>query len=465
MPSKRLSRRRRVANISHSLFTTLKSFLLSPFTIKSQTSAFHPDPTYQSTSNNRATEISRPHRLRPSPHIYPGYQALHLIHLLPFEILSHIFVLGSEEDALLPVSVSHVCRKWRKVALRTPSLWRIISLNSHERMWHERIRRARACSLDVILSSRSSSYHSRNRHHNFNPSVVQNLMHIAIPYIDRWRSLEVAFTEYVPCLWMSALSGCNRPAPSLQELCLIYSLNDDTSEITLFSGVAPRLKRLTVDGIRLNWLPSLFANLTYLDYTHHGFTSGHRAVHDVISILGVSSRIRELHILFPRTRSPCLPQRKFNVAKRISLPHLTTLSLKVDGTDIPFELAHFITLISTPSLTALKLVDLRHSSQSFPSLKPFFYVYALPPTLRQVHISYGWYDPFMVRPMAQSLPRMGKITIKRLRLPEQVLMVNPAAKRHSRFPVDRINLVGAPYHRRCSIDRLPVSYRPPCKAF
>lgn len=333
-------------------------------------------------------------------------------------------------------------------------------------MWHERIRRARACSLDVVLSSKSSSFHrSRNRHFNFDPYVVQSLMHIAIPYIDRWRSLEVSFNEYVPSLWMSALSGCNRPAPCVQELSLIYPLNDDTSEITLFTGFAPQLQRLTVDGIRLNWLPSLFANLTYLDYTHHGFTSGHRAVHDVISILGVSSHIRELHILFPRGRLPCLPQRKYNVAKRISLPYLTILSLKVDGTDIPFELAHFITLISTPALSTLRLIDLSHSTHSFPNLKPFFYVYALPPTLRSVHISYGWYDPFMVKPMAQSLPRMAKISIKRLRLPEQVLMVSPAAKRLTRYPVDRINLVGAPYHRRCSIDRIPVSYRPPCKAF
>jgi hypothetical protein len=264
---------------------------------------------------------------------------------------------------------------------------------------------------------------------------------------------------------MAALSDCNRPAPYIQEVSLIYPLNDDTTEITLFTGVTPNLHRLTIDGIRLNWLPSLFANLTYLNYTHHGFSSGHQAVHNVISILSVSSRLCELHILFPRGRLPCLPPQKDNVAKRLSLPYLTTLSLRVDGTDIPFELAHFISLISSPSLSTLRLIDLSRSQHSFPNLKPFFYVYALPPTLRFVHITYGWYDPCMVRPMAQSLPRMVKISIKRLRLPEQVLMVNPAARRVSRFPVDRINLVGAPYHRRCSIDRIPVSNRPPCKAF
>jgi hypothetical protein len=220
---------------------------------------------------------------------------------------------------------------------------------------------------------------------------------------------------------------------------------------------------LTVDGIRLVWMPSLFGNLTFLDYTHHGFTNGHQAVYDIISILTVTTRLIEFRVLFPRAYTVRrLPSRRdVIVTKRISLPHLRQLVLRVDGSDIPFELAHLVSLISSPFLSSLRLIDLRRAPHSFPSLKSFFYVCALPPNLRFVYIGHAWYDPRMIHAMTHSLPQLSKIVVKRSRVPEQVLNVKHHARRdYSSRSIRRAHGHEHISHRHCQIGQLNVQYFP-----
>ena len=383
-----------------------------------------------------------------------------MIYRLPVELLSHVFVLGSEDDSNLPVTVSHVSKDWRHIALHTSSLWRRITLDSKEHMWRERIRRARECSLDIQLLPWTTAQSGLLRPQAINPYTVQWYMHIVLPHLRRWRSLEIHFSEYTPYLWKAALAGCNSPAIMLQDISLVYRLNDDTQEFLLFSGFAPRLRRLTVDGIRLAWLPSLFANLTFLDYTHHGFTSSHRTVEDVVSILTVSCRLIELRLFFPRGKMACLPSRHDYVTKSITLPSLTHIRLTVDGYDIPFELAHLVTLLVTPSLSHLRLVDLNRTSHPFPSLKSFFYVYALPPTIRVIQLGHGWYDPKMIRPMTLCLPQLLKIYVKRFSAPEQVLNVNDRRARQQNLR-PTIQTFGQSSQRQYPIDPL-VNVQYPC---
>jgi hypothetical protein len=100
----------------------------------------------------------------------------------------------------------------------------------------------------------------------------------------------------------------------------------------------------------------------------------------------------------------------------------------VEGKDIPFELARIATLLITPSLNTLRLVDLGRSYHSFASLKMFFYIYALPPSLSHVRIEHGWYDPRMVTPIAQSHSKVRQIVIKRPHSPEQVITLRPSPR-------------------------------------
>jgi hypothetical protein len=134
----------------------------------------------------------------------------------------------------------------------------------------------------------------------------------------------------------------------------------------------------------------------------------------------MSSQSWLYHVIWSKWAA-CLPSRQDYVTKCITLPSLTHIQLTVDGCDIPFELAHLVTLLITPSLENLRLVDLNRTPHPFPSLKSFFFVYALPQTISVIQIGHGWYDPRMLPPMTQSLPQLSKIYVKRSSLPEQVL--------------------------------------------
>lgn len=459
MPSTLRRSQQRALTFSRSLANTIKSKLLS-------SSFFHhtSKPPVAHDHLRHSNDISRPRHLRRTQYhtdISHSHQPTHFIRRLPVEILAHIFVLGSQQDAAFPIAISHVCRAWRYIALRTPSLWRCIILSPHEQMWRERIHRARACTLDIRLITRASSRLGQPRTVDVDPFTVQWHMHIVLPHIQRWRSLDIEFPEYAPFLWKAALSnlsyGAPAAAPLLEDLSLVYRDNDDVDEFCLFSGYAPRLRRVTLDGIRLTWLPSLFSNLTFLDYTHHGFTTGYQAVHDVISILQVSSRLVELRLAFPPKRTASLPSWMDSVTQRVTLPLLASLHLRVEGGEIPFELAHLVTLMSTPSLTSLRLIDPSRGHHPFPQLKSFFYVYALPPSLRTLCIEHGWYDHRMISPMAHALPRIRQIIVKRAHAPEQVLNINRAASK----PSDDLNFgrAGSAYNNRhLRIHRLDVRY-------
>lgn len=423
-----------VEGTRRSLINRLKIKLTTPFRSSKLRHAYQEVPGLSVTSSSTEA-ISRPRQLRRQRYYQEeaDFRGRHLVHQLPHpirrlpvELLSHIFILGSQDSAYLPVIVSHVCQQWRRIALQTPALWRRITLSPKERMWKERIKRSKTCTLDVqLLPSPSKLPKSLGRSSrkvdkpviDLDPYSIQWHMHMVIPYIARWRSFEVAFPSYAPCLWKAALSRiCARrgaQAPQLQDLHLTYRQNDDPEAFTLFSGSAPKLRSVTLNGIRLNWLPSLFANLAALDYTHHGFTVGYQAVQDVVDILSVSSALVELSLAFPRKANPCLPARSKPVHTRVLLDRLQHLTFRVEGSDIPYELAMLSTLLLTPSLTTLSMVDALHSYTSFSSLKQFFYGYALPRSLEHVELEWGWYDSRMIQPLTQGCRNIKDIVVKR----------------------------------------------------
>ncbi|KAF8895466.1 hypothetical protein BD779DRAFT_730827 [Infundibulicybe gibba] len=338
---------------------------------------------------------------------------------------------------MLPMRVSHVCATWRQVALRSPSLWRRISLDRRQVMWRERIHRARACSLDVQLRPWMTVWSGFPQHQTLDMYSIQWYMHLVTPHIHRWRSLSITFTDFGPYLWNAALSGCcsrtRAKAPLLTDLSLIYRTNDDTKEFSLFSGFAPNLRRVTLDGLRLTWLPSLFGNLSYLDYTHHNFTRGRQAINDILSMLEVSCRLVELRIMFPRKMAVPLRTPLPQTNRRVLLPILTHLQLRVEGTEIPFELAHLVYLISTPSLVSLRFVDVTRQHYPFPNLQSFFQQYRIPPSVRVLRIEHGWHDPRLVTSVLHNHPSVGYVLVRKPHMSDQIFLLVSRNRKGSRW--------------------------------
>lgn len=313
---------------------------------------------------------------------------VHPVHRLPPELLVHVFMLGSSDDVMFPVLVSHVCHSWRAVALHAQTLWRRITLTrrSDLAMWQERLRRARSCTLDIVITSSPLSSAV-----SLDIDTVALQVHMLVPHLARTRSIDISFDGCMPYLWNTALGPlCPRspaiwdpeppPAsrdansrgavtisvPRLESLSLRYPGNDDTKEFTLFGGFSPRLTRLTVQGVRLTWLSGLFGNLRYLDYTHHGFTSGKKAVNELLSMLQVSSQLRELNLSFA-TKVTMIEREVLYIGGGspigdgdvVTLPHLESFTLGIEGpsAQVPTELTSVTSHLSLPRLKKLYLYD------------------------------------------------------------------------------------------------------------
>ncbi|OCH91907.1 hypothetical protein OBBRIDRAFT_791769 [Obba rivulosa] len=354
------------------------------------------------------------------PRRRPGRRHQHPITRLPDELLSHIFALGAEDDAALSLIVSHVCRYWRNLALGIPALWRCLALDSRVHLWRHYLHLAKASTLDIELVSplgRPRGCPRARRMGLVDLSAIELSMHLVAPYIHRWRSLSVRFTGDAPYLWNTALSACCMQgkisyAPLLRELYLVHPTNDDYKEFVLFGGFAPRLRRVTVHGIRLAWLPSLFQDLTYLDYTHHGHARGRDAAAEVLCMLEVSCRVRQLRLVFPTKNGATAPPFHIPAFPSITvhLACLTSLELCVDEPDVPSALIYILQHTSFPSLHSLILRG-AHSPVLFPRLRYILRAFPPLPALTYLLVEGSWMDPHFVLPLLRSLPTIRHLTL------------------------------------------------------
>ena len=353
------------------------------------------------------------------------YYRPHPIHFLPPEVLAHIFLLGSSDPSelgvLFPLCMSHVCGAWRDLALSTHTLWQRITPDLRHRLWKQYIRRSAACLIDVSLTRPSSispySDHNKVNAHRlppFDANNVQWYIGLVAPHIRRWRSLTIKFDQYSPFLWNAALSPCCASggtsstvvqAWNLEDLTLIYPRNDDTKEFQLFGGVAPRLTRAMIAGVRLDWSPGLFSNLVYLDYCHHGFTSGWESVAEVLNLLDVSRKLGELRITFPSSAASMgggawdwcpatFPLR------HVGMSYLQRLSICAKH-DIPLEMSTIFGYLHMPALRVLRLRDTGRGRRVFGGLKGFSRSLRRSGTLEVVDMEYGWCEKRFVGTFGQ----------------------------------------------------------------
>ncbi|KAJ6602781.1 cytochrome P450 [Mycena vulgaris] len=183
---------------------------------------------------------------------------------LPNEIVSEIFIdflpvypLCPPRTGLLsPTLLTHICRKWREIALTTPALWRAISLYCTG----PNIGQAQVQTLEVWLARSGIcplSIQMENYYYDL-PSV--EIFEVIVPYRARWEYLKI---HVLP----SNLDFVKGPMPLVRQLNILVEENNFTEAVTFCQ--APRLRSVILEdpelAVVLPW--SQLTSLTLLDTT------------------------------------------------------------------------------------------------------------------------------------------------------------------------------------------------------
>lgn len=268
------------------------------------------------------------------------------VNSLPNELLSYIFTLGSEaeedgdhdhdeeeEDVhihIIPrrqclpfkVLVSHICRRWRTVAIETSMLWAYLNFAEgppfdKSRTWLER---SKGCALDIELdctvnedtdSDEFDDPPDASLHDNddelvapedrvampggpapvktkasrfpgrVSPADLPVVRDIILPHVWRWRVFELMVNDYQIMYGILSTLASVPEAPQLQVLRLYhYDDNDDYDHFrpphlkqplfAPFCGRAPKLLQAALWGVHVDWEACAFLQgLEELELAYH----------------------------------------------------------------------------------------------------------------------------------------------------------------------------------------------------
>lgn len=261
-----------------------------------------------------------------------------LINELPSELLAHIFTLGwtperdeepesdedfedvdSDDDTYSSVSsegstpprteqeeaedkerhlpfnvlVSHVCARWRAVAVENPLLWahvRFVGSPPYDRA-ATYLERAKAAPLAITVdrtiddaddfSMSDDSYAPED--HDPDLAVIEGIMELIVPHVAHWQALQIMVSFYKHMHFALEALGAAGPAPLLEVLQL-YHYEDTDEHLTfklpelraqpfrLFGGVAPRLTHVALWGVHVPWdreSSPYLTGLTDLELAYH----------------------------------------------------------------------------------------------------------------------------------------------------------------------------------------------------
>lgn len=177
---------------------------------------------------------------------------------LPSEVLSEVFLVFAEQLQAQErfkvdfkwITVAHVCRLWRDIALQ------------HGRLWGK---------IDMTRPDRSRVFADRSKGAPLaiRESFTGSLAELPLPFTDpsyRYRELHLRAKEGQ--LGPNVVQVLNSPihAPVLESLVLEVSDNypEYTLPPTIFDYKAPALTRLQLQNVRFEWPASLFPSLTHL---------------------------------------------------------------------------------------------------------------------------------------------------------------------------------------------------------
>jgi hypothetical protein len=312
---------------------------------------------------------------------------------LPDELLSHIFLLGcrsefwdeepigddsdddsdsedeGEDELDFRRLVSHVCSRWRRVAISTAALWSRVQSDPRSDEAREFIFRSKGHPLDFDADW-SETVSSRED--------MREILNLIWPLLPQWRTFSIITDEIIP--FVEFLAWCkeaSNQASILEDLCLCCNNDSEISEDLLNemnkypipSGFAPNLKAFELRATPIQWaggtiqgtgslhLPP-FTNLVRLELSHHA-ENARPTLAQFLNLLSCSPALEMLEL---RDSGPVsladenMGGSSWIAGHQISLPSLNSLTIAFfEDSDY---ICSLLRLIKAPNLIALALQDL-----------------------------------------------------------------------------------------------------------
>lgn len=197
-------------------------------------------------------------------------------------------------DNSFQVTVSHVCKHWREVALETPALWSEIDLETgrHAIPSHRRastyLSRSKGYPLSISIvveecEDDASIYSGQSDHRPpATNAQLQAILDLLLLHISRWREFKLDAEDYLYFFTLLNRLAAAPPALLLEHLELNFLGEDPEPEepsfphpahktpFVPFDNCAPRLQHVSLYGVHIDWDTTTFLkNLHYLSLAFH----------------------------------------------------------------------------------------------------------------------------------------------------------------------------------------------------
>ncbi|KAK7047181.1 hypothetical protein VNI00_006847 [Paramarasmius palmivorus] len=278
-----------------------------------------------------------------------------------------------------PLTISHVCTRWRKVAISTGSLWtklaifleveapQLIQIST----W---LRRSKNHPLEILLDMRYEEWDWDEDSHPFTGEMMKVILGLLLPHIGRWKTFELLTNTWEPIYTFLVHTSGVKEAPMLQSVALsrcnaYFVTKGETFEpeelknpVPLFGGSAlASLRDVSLAGVHFDWAQSSLRNLLDLSFKFHA-ADVMPSLKEFKAILDACPELQSLTVL---GWGPCLDsQEKLSektlatLRNTIMLARLTRLSFGF--VDVEYA-TRFLSMFHLPSLRELELQDISAS--------------------------------------------------------------------------------------------------------
>ncbi|KZT64037.1 hypothetical protein DAEQUDRAFT_67943 [Daedalea quercina L-15889] len=252
------------------------------------------------------------------------------------------------------ISISHVCRHWRSVALSCSVLWSELHLPhaSHEFLQELLVRSGTAPLTVTYLKWETSGWGGHAVTAPTSLEQVAMAMILGSYHLERVRSLSLTFGHTGHDEILRLLNG---PAPLLESLDITcVSMSDISSDAYdcvhqfIHHPETRRLRRLELYNLTMRWSTIVLPQLTHLNIRSEGRFTLLVDVEELMSSITYMNNLEELVI------NNALKPKPFDmstVSNTFALPRLHTLSIQEGCSNC----VHLLNRLEVPSLLYLNL--------------------------------------------------------------------------------------------------------------